>query len=247
METNPAAPQSEGLYGLGPSSPRSEPSPIIQEEAKKTVRGWVALVNSDRKFCKALDVLKAHQPEPIVKELLGSWLPVLACLAVPRKGGGGKKTLQKIWASESGKTWKALREFPARLRGVADEVERINESDFLSPSTWIRDDETKARIVKSHFLRLPGILRVYAAYLHKLLVEKMPATWGRHFPSGPRGHSQSLFYLSHLVKACTGRFHDKDVCDLLDAAACVLGVNYQFDPTLLAQARGRRARKRPAP
>lgn len=59
----------------------------------------------------------------------------------------------------------------------------------------------------------------------------------------PRGHSPYLFYLSDLVKALTGRFHDREVCDLLDAAARALGVSYQFDPTLLAQARRRHSKK----
>jgi hypothetical protein len=154
--------------------------------------------------------------------------------------------LEEIWASKTGKTWKALKESPARFRRIADEIERINKSDFLSPAVWIRDDEIKPRLLKGYFLRLPGVLNIYAAWMDSLLGEKVPRGWKEHFhvPSERRGHSASLFHLCDLVKAATGRFHDKEVCDLLDAAASALGVDYHFDPTLLAQARGRRARKR---
>jgi hypothetical protein len=219
------------------------PSPILLD-AWKTVGGWVTIVKKDGKFCDAMEVLKAYQAEPTQKEAFGAMLPYFACLAVPRKGGAKRKTMEKIWASKTGKTWKALKEFPARLGGIADEVEKINKSDLASPLIWMREDEPKARIAKDHFQRLPGVLRFYAAFLRMLLVEKVPATWERHFPSAPRGHSHSIFHLSQLIKASTGRFHDREVCDLLDAAACALGVDYQFDPTLLAQARSRHARKR---
>jgi hypothetical protein len=219
-----------------------ETSPIFKD-AMRTVRGWTDTLRSDREFCAAMDVLKACQADPTLGELLSELLPFFACLAVPRRGGKLRKALEKIWASDTGKTWRALKDFPVRLRGIADEVERINRSGFVSPSIWIAEDQIKARVVKAHFLRLPGVLRFYAVWLEMLIAKKVPVAWERHFPSRPRGHSSFVFHVSHLVKAITGRFHDKEVCNLLDAAACALGIDYQFDPILLAQARKRHTSK----
>ena len=99
------------------------------------------------------------------KDALGTILPVLACLAVPRKASGLKRTFESIWASDTGKTWKALKEFSARMRRMAQEIEALNRSQFLSPSIWMKKDESRGRFVEQQFGILPGALRIYAAWL----------------------------------------------------------------------------------
>jgi hypothetical protein len=223
----------------------AEPSPLVGMAAK-SVEDNVTLLRHNDGFCRAMEILEGYQTDPALREVFGLLLPLLACLAVPRRGGGTKKAFEGIWSSKTGKTWKALKEFPSRLRNVAVEVERINNSEFLSPALWIRGDETGARLLKGHCGRLPGVLRFYAGAMDKILTELVPALFKRHLPPDRRGHSSSLFGLSNLVKAMTGRFHDEEVCDLLDATALALGVNRkrQFNPVLLAQARSRLASKR---
>ena len=237
--------------GLKP--PRIEPSnvsleastlPPLPDAMKRAIQGWLRLLQVDRNFSEALDALTSCANNLWIKQALTTILPLLACLAVPRKGAGLKKTFESLWASDTGKTWKALKEFSARLRRMAQEIEAVNRSQFLSPALWIKKDESRGRFVEQQFRILPGALRIYAAWLDMLLNEKLPAAWEHHVPSPKRGHSPALFHLSDMVKAATGRFHDREVCDLLTAAATALDAPYNFDPTLLAQARARNARKR---
>jgi hypothetical protein len=211
------------------------------------MREWLDVLARDIAFQSALRSLAAHQTDADFKRLLETLLPILACLAVPRRSGRVRKSIEAAWAHGTGKTWKGIKGLPDRLRRVADEVQKINDSNFFSPEMWITKDTTQAKIAKGHFLRLPGVLRIYGAWLEVLANERIPAAWQSQLPPPARGHSPSLFWLSDLVKACTGRFRDREVCDLLDAAAAALGVRYQFDPTLLAQARSRHRRQKTTP
>jgi hypothetical protein len=242
QDMEPAPESSETL-----SSPAEPYLPSIHDRAKQAVREWLAVLEKDTPFQKALRSLTAHQTDPSLKQILGTLLPVFACLAIPRRSGRSRESIQGVWALGTGKTWRGIKNFPARLRGIADEVQKINDTGFFSPNTWITKDTTRARITKGHFLRLPGLLRIYGAYLEALASEKIPAAWQSQIHPTPRRHSPTLFWLSDIVKVATGRFRDREVCDLLDATAAALGVKYQFDPILLAQARSRYNRqKKPA-
>jgi len=158
-----------------------EPSPLAQA-AREALGDWLAIVGKDPDFCKAGKILKAKVTKTIFSETFSELLPFFACLAVPRKGGNVRKIAEEFWASKTGKTWKALREFPARLRVVADDIERINKSDYLTPTIWLKKDQTLARLVKDHFLRLPGVLRQYAIWLDILVGEKVPGAWRKICP-----------------------------------------------------------------
>jgi hypothetical protein len=186
--------------------------------------------------------IRQAQEQPDLRGTLLSLLdmvPLLAALAVMK--GPRRETWEQLWAVGTGKTWKALQEFPDRLRRMADEVEQLNAGPFFDPGRWITDGTLEGRIAKRRFSLLPGILRMYATWV-EVCVEKITK---QHFPAKRSGHSFLVGFLSTLVKLSTGRFYDKEVAGVLTAAGLVLnGLGDKgFDPQTLADLRLRSRQK----
>jgi hypothetical protein len=185
--------------------------------------------------------------EEITARQNGTWqgqdcsheLITLACLAVSRHQGR-PAVLEKVWAAKTGKTWKALRQFPQQLIRMADEVERINDGDpvfFARTPEW-NVDRHKSCKLSEDCEQLPGILRAYAKALSERNAFVVRAT--------PRkGSLKALLDLSDMVKLLTGSYHDREVAELLNVAADVCNEGQQFDALSVAQSRSRR-RKRTA-
>jgi hypothetical protein len=163
----------------------------------------------------------------------------LACLSVsPHQGRPA--ILERVGASKSGKTWKALLEFPDRLEKMADEVGRINAADplfFARTPRWNVDRCDSAKL-RHDCERLPNLMRSYANALRERNAAVATAS--------PRdGRFAAVFNLSELVKTLTGAYHDSVVQRLLGVAAHELDEQIEFDAVSIAQLRYRR-RKRPA-
>ena len=130
-----------------PDLPQAEQAQNDLLTARDFMRGhmdkWlVERVNRARqcqRFEKALAAIRQNQSEQ-ARELgmdLEGLLELFACVAVSGKRGGGRKSCEKMSAIGTGKTWKALAEFPERLRRMAKEVEKVNESQFFAPAMYI--------------------------------------------------------------------------------------------------------------
>lgn len=212
----------------------------IEERTKQLFRDNVARLTSDSRFCSAAEVLGRVRRDTFKDLPLVELLPLLACLAiVTKRKSSRRETWEKFWPVGTGKTWKALKDFPRRIRGIADEVERVNSNPFFNPSFWITKETTDATIVRRRFTELPGLLCLYAASL-ELLIGRLPTLTAQAYPPPTQGHSDFVFLLSGSVKMVTGRFRDREVAELLNAAALALGEEYEFDALTLAQARSRR-------
>jgi hypothetical protein len=174
-------------------------------------------------------------------------LTAFVCLAVSPRGQY-RRSWEKLWTLETGKTWKALKDFPRRLENMADEVERVNSSFFFSPAQIANAKTLKAEFARKHFNQLPGILHVYAAAL-EAHIERTPDLTARIFPQSPGGGpSQWVLLLSYTVKQATGKWRDREVAELLNAGARVLGEvrpeqEDRFDALTIAQARARFKKK----
>jgi hypothetical protein len=153
-----------------------------------------------------------------------------------------RKEWEKLWLLGTGKTWKALKEFPGRLRSMAKEVEQINASLIFSPANFANVDTRVAAIIRKRLNLLPSIMRFYAAGLESHIV-RIPKQFAESFPRFPKEHSPWLVKLSHLVKLITGKWHDREVAELLNTAAIALGEKAQYDALTVAQARSRFKRK----
>jgi hypothetical protein len=169
---------------------------------------------------------------------LAGTLAALACIEVYKKRGRGTKSLEKLWAIGTGKTWKALGEFPDRLRRVAKEVEQINMSPLFAPAAYVNVKTIQADIFRKRLEQLPGIMNFYATGL-EMHMTRVPKYWDQAFPPSPQGPSQTLLILSYTVKVCTGKWRDTQVADLLNAAAIALAENREFEALTIAQARAR--------
>jgi hypothetical protein len=53
----------------------TEQSPVFQAAAK-TVFGWISILRNDPKFCEAMEVLKAHQTDFVLRDILDTLLPI---------------------------------------------------------------------------------------------------------------------------------------------------------------------------
>jgi hypothetical protein len=214
--------------------------PSIEDHAKQLLRDNVARLMADSSFTSAAEVLGRVRRDTFKDLPLVELLPLLACLAIMTKRKSSRReTWEKFWPVGTGKTLKALKDFPRRIRGIADEVERVNSNPFFNPSSWITKETTDARIVRRRFTQLPGLLCLYATSL-ELLIGRLPSLTAQAYPPPTHGHSDFVFLLSGSVKMATGRFRDREVAELLNAAALALGEDYEFDALTLAQARSRR-------
>jgi hypothetical protein len=254
----------EGLYGTDVSAqlesmglrsedvvgprPQDECVGQLRSESEKAFLRQVDRLNADREFRDAhTRVLKCRtngwQDVP-----LEDFLTMLALLSVMPQGGIPAKTLQKVFAHGTGKTWKALKEFPERVRNTAREIEAINDSPFFSFRNWIIPSTVRGRVVGTQFSLLPGALRVYAAFVESLTAKLpvMAANQPMLAPPPRSRYSEWVFKTSTLVKAVTGRFHDPEVSALLNAADLVVNPGLReprFFPQTLVDLRSRQKHK----
>lgn len=173
---------------------------------------------------------------------LAETLAAFACIAVCKKRGRGKKSLEELLSIGTCKTWKALSEFPERLRRMAQEVEQINKSVLLAPPMYVNKKTMEAEIVRKRLNQLPGIMHLYATGL-EMHIERMPKQLMELFRPSPNGEPNWLLLLSYSVRIATGKYRDREVAELLNTAAISLGEKKQFDALDIAQARSRHRRQ----
>jgi len=182
------------------------------------------------------------QTEAWARVDLSHELTGLACLAV-FTGLEDRKSWEGMWLQGTGKTWKALKEFPGRLRRMADEVERLNANQFFRPKVFINptlvsSDRHQAVTKMKSFYQLPTVLRSYAEALSQHSA-KVP----RKFPPRPWGRSRWVCELSDLTELATGKPHHEQVASLLSAAANVLNEKVAVDAVNIAETRSRRKKR----
>jgi len=235
--------------GLARASQPQDDSQGASDYLRSQAAKWlVESVRRARKCQRFEDALTAINEclTPHVRESemdLASLLASFACMEVYQKRGKGKKSLEKFWPVGTGKTWKALREFPERLRRMAKEIEQVNRSSFFAPPFFVNAKTTQAGLVRKRFEQLPGIITLYATGL-EMHIARVPKLWAQSLPQSPQGPSLVLLGLSHTVKVCTGKWRDKEVAELLNAAAIALGEKREYDALYIAQARARWKKKK---
>lgn len=236
----------ELLEGMGPARAahsKDEPQDAreyLGGEAAKWLKERVDHAKKNERFERALAAITISLTSQVQEHVmaLDDTLAAFACLGVSRKRGGGRKSFEKLAALGTGKTWKALAEFPERLRRIAKEVEQINKSPFFAPALYVNAKTTQAEIVRKRFEQLPGIISFYATGL-EVHIDRTPNLWAKTFPPSQGGHSQWLLLLSYAVKLATGKWHDAEVAELLNATAVALDETREFDALTIAQARSR--------
>jgi hypothetical protein len=131
---------------------------------------------------------------------------------------------------------------------LAKEVQQMNDSLFFSPTLLVADKVPSGSIqgLVGRFSELPNALYYYANGV-EAMAQDLPAVTSEHYWRQP-GHSPWIDQLSELVNRLTGRFHDKEVAELLNAAEALLlpnmrGRNKGFDAQTLADFRSRRRHK----
>jgi hypothetical protein len=204
-------------------------------------------VRQNVRFEQALRAITNRQDDWTRAIDLTDSLAAFACLAVSRKRGN-RRSWEKLWALQTGKTWKALREFPDRVLRMAKEVESVNASLLFSPAQIANAKTLKAEIFRKRFKQLPGIMYVYAAAL-EAHITRVPDLTARSFPQpSGGGPTRWVLSLSYTVKLATGKWRDREVAELLNVAARALGEvrpeeEDGFDALTIAQARSRSKKK----
>jgi hypothetical protein len=194
---------------------------------------------TQKEVLERLESIRAVQDKRRYAFDLSRELTTFACMAVsPHQGRPA--FLNRYWAAGTGKTWKALAEFPTRLEKLANELEQINMADRHFYARRRGNDLSRFELqrLEQNCIQLPTMMRDYAQALRERNAAVSATT--------PRdGRSEGLFQLSDVVKFLSGRHHDQEVSELLNAVAEVLGEPKVFDALSVAQARSRR-RKRTA-
>jgi hypothetical protein len=219
----------------------------LQPAVSPEMREKIALLEQDQRYASArkaiLDCVtggpgwqavldgRATHPDPDL-------LTTLACATVFSGHLSRKGSLDAVAVEETGKSWKALGEFPNRIEAVAREMEKVN-GGLLAPENQIDAEAPDAERFRQSFRDLPSMLRVWA----KALAERISAI--RRLDAAVFGDSNPRDYLQFLVKNSTGKPNDRLVANLLNAAAGALGKTHGFDVTSLAKARLRRRKKSP--
>ena len=184
-----------------------------------------------------LKAITALQDERRCDYDLSRELITFACMAVsPHQGR--PLFLDRYWARGTGKTWKALREFPNRLEKTADEVKCINKADPLFYARRRGKDLSRFELLRlqEQCMQLPVMMGIYADALRERNAAVSAAT-------PRRGSANGLFQLSKTVNFLSGAYHDPEVSELLNTVANALGEEKQFDAISVAQARARFKKK----
>jgi len=185
-----------------------------------------------------LKAIKALQDKRRYAFDLSRELTTWACMAVsPHQGR--PEFLDRYWARGTGKTWKALREFPSRLEKLAHEARQIYRADPLFYARRRVSDLSRFELerLQQTCMQLPTMMWDFAEALRERNAAVSVAT--------PRsGSSNGLFQLSETVKFLSGAYHDQEVSELLNTVANALGERRQFDAVGIAQARSRLKKKK---
>jgi len=240
--------------------------PPLREAAKKFFGRELARLKADKQVRDTLAAIKgfrrAYLEDGPSDELI---LFLAACgVSEPRKPRRGGR--RKDWSEGTGKTRKALQEFPARLQRMAKEMEQVNRGHWFNPEnltargnsgaegtskTWkalleFSNGGDSGDDMAQFLARSPYTLKAYAAHIESQictarLVEikvkmKVPIV-------KQGGFRQEVFQLSDLVKKMTGKNHNQKVAELLNTTAGVLGGKDNFDALSIAQARFRRKKR----
>jgi hypothetical protein len=188
-------------------------------------RTAVALFKADPECCLALEQIlqlarKGDSASGSEEDLL--FFIFLAVKSGRRTRYSSKADFERTFARFTGKTWKALSEFPARLRRTAEEVERVGGSHFFDPARAIKLETPLAIYARREFPKLPTTLANYARWL-EAQVKGISRMMRRFYRRGrPGQYSSFILNASEQVKLIAGRFCDRQVADLLNAADRVL-------------------------
>jgi hypothetical protein len=242
----------ENLYGLSPTL-LSDSVPDSQDERwPAQAPPWLCKrmdrLKKSTEYVRALkkitDRAKVWYMEFSRERNMPDFFAYLVCAAVTRKRGK-RKVWESMWTHQTGKTWRALEEFPARIIKMADEVEQLNKSHFFAPTSYINARTGEAESVRRRFGQLPGIMHLYADCLRQHIA-RLPRLTSEVYPSSPQGHPIETASLSLFVKCFTGAYLDREVADLLNAASRALGeasesdTEDRFNEFIIAKLRSRR-------
>jgi hypothetical protein len=178
--------------------------------------------------CEVREALDALEAKTGLRSLE---LVVWATVAVQRPKG--RVYWERFYTSSTGKSWKALTEFPERIRKMAKELDALRRSRYFSAEE------------AENFSSLPSKLNDYADWI-KSQLEKIPVRGDR---ARVRGQPGWKYHLSRRVKALTGRFYDIEVARLINAVNVALNGERAsekgVDAQTLADVRSRHKRKAP--
>lgn len=202
-----------------------------------------------RALAKILNLArKGHTPAAEGREALLVFVP----LAVQRMKPARREDWERTWARDTGKTWKQLTEFSDRVRRIAEEIKGLSGSHYFDRKRAITEksllpDSTHWEFAKRHFELLPMFLEGYACWLEEQ-VKAISALMKHFYRRAPRKHSGFIRFVSDQVKLMTGKFHDREVADLLNAADRALNPGHQgtedrFDEQTIALLRSRQKRR----
>ena len=219
----------------------------LQPAISKEMREQIARLEQDPKYSEArraiLDRIKQSGWRAMLDGSLThpdpSLLTTLACAIVFSDHLTSRESLDDVAVGQTGKTWKALREFPQRIECVAREIEKVNAASLFAPENQIDAEKADAECFRQAFRDVPAMLRAWSKALKERII------FMRRFDAAVFGDSDSRAYLQFLVKEGTGKPNDSLVADLLNAAAEALGRRCGVDATSLAKARFRRRKKSP--
>ena len=191
---------------------------------------WKARLAHDKRVCAAMAALEERA------QTNGSVPPatlkgeVLAWASVAVQKPTRRAHWEKLFASNTGKSWKALREFPERIRRMAEEINTLLCHGYFG--------QEQAR----EFWPLPSSLNGYANWVESQIeLSRVSGSRTRY------RYPQWIVHLSSRVKALTGRFYDKEVAEILNAVDWALNgegdSNKGFDVQMIIDCRSRHKRK----
>ena len=234
MTKNKRAPKSHTHFLMAQFPGPGPGSWVLQPVASSYFREQLGLLGKYGPFIRCLRTL-TDKIKGLPAEVSSDFLTTYACAAVVSdRSSLNRKAREETWADETGKTWKALKEFPERIEKIAQEMERINQHSLLAPEKSVNEKKRDAKIARQSFRELPSLMRLFAKALTGRIVN-MPKLHAYVFPS-----DSALQYLQVAVRSWTGKAHDREVAELVNAAAVALDKNFSTDATTLAQMRYRK-------
>ena len=178
----------------------------------------------------ALTGIDETDPDP---EMLTTLACAVIISATPRR-----KVEREGMAAAVGKSWKQLEDMPRRIEKIAIEIEGINTDGLLAPARQVNREAQNAEDTLKRLRELPESMRLWAKALGQR-AKAVRQDYDAVFAPG----KTPLYWLQLFVKRAIGKPRDREVAELLNAAAVALGKDPTFDAFDLAQARSRRKNK----
>ena len=216
--------------------------PQLRPLEAKYLNTRIDLLKSNSQFKTSIQAIQLLRHLNVIKESSLDHLFCIAAIFIVVTKRPPRELMEDLWAMGTGKTWKALSEFPARLRKMAHEVKQVHAGHFFNVESSIPGQTPLANAIKQRIHNLPTDLGATATQI-EFMTKKLPIFFNNEDSRTRKFHEPWFSWLCEFIRTLTGKYRDREVAELLNSAAYAMKETFEVEVLAITQARSNRKSK----